>query len=123
MYISICEVLDKRLKAAVADRHGVEVGLNWPETVVEPLAAKIDERNEAADWPDEAALRAEIAQLRSDVVEHFPFSHAEAEAWIAAKAEAEARAEEEAKAKAEAEAEEAEQPKPKAKPKAKKEAK
>ena len=124
MYISICEVLDKRLKAAVAEQHGVEIGLNWPASVVEPLSAKIDERNAAADWQDEAALRAEIAQMREAVVKNFPYSDTEAEAWIAAKAEAEAKAREEAEAaEAEAEQPEPEQPKPKAKAKAKKEAK
>ena len=96
MYISICEVLDKRLKAAVAERHGVEVGLNWPETVVAPLGAKIDNLNAAAEWDDEAELRQEIADLRADVVEHFPDIEPQPEP---------------------------EQPKPKPQPKAKKEAK
>ena len=99
MYISICEVLNKRLKAAIAERYGIEIGNAWPDTVADPLNAKIDSLNDAAVWEDEDELRQEIADLRADVVEHFP--HIERQP----------------------EPEETEQTKPKAKAKAKKEAK
>lgn len=71
MYISIAEVLNKRLKEAVAEKHGHKVGLNWPASVVDPLNAKIDALN-ADGWDDEAARLSSVATLREAVVEHFP---------------------------------------------------
>ena len=73
MHISISEILNIRTKAAVQERHGVEVGLNWPITVVEPIADRIGELNDAAAWGDDEDKRqAEVATLRKAVVEHFP---------------------------------------------------
>ena len=45
MYISICEVLNKRLKVKVAEAHGHTVGLHWPTSVVNPLEERIDALN------------------------------------------------------------------------------
>ena len=76
MYISICEVLNKRLKEAVAERHGHTVGLHWPTSVVVPL----EERIEALDkegWEDEEARLQSVSVLREAVLDHFP--HIEAQ--------------------------------------------
>lgn len=75
MYISISEVLNTRTKDAVAEAHGVEVGLNWPETVVGPLLAKIAEINEDenVDLSDDEVRQDIIEKLKGAVLEHFPF--------------------------------------------------
>ena len=76
MYISICEVLNKRLKSAVAERHGHRVGLHWPASVVGPLESRIDALNQEG-WEDEEAQLQAVADLREAVLNHFP--HLEAQ--------------------------------------------
>ena len=77
MYISICEVLDKRLKEAVAERHGHRVGLHWPNTVINPINEKIDQLNDATNWEDASARLQSVADLREAVLANFP--HLEAQ--------------------------------------------
>ena len=92
MYISIAEVLNKTLKTAVAEKYGTVVGLNWPNTIVGPITARIDALNESASWEDEEARQRDVAQLREDVLEHFPHTEPQPEPKAEPKAKAKAKA-------------------------------
>ena len=75
MHISICQILDKRLKEAVALNHGYTVGLHWPTSVVEPLEERIEALNQGGF--DEGEVRLQVVDLRGAVIDHFP--HLEAQ--------------------------------------------
>lgn len=72
MYISICEVLNQKLKELVFERYGIAVGLNWPRTVVEPLRECIDTLNADPTWGDENMRRRDIVHLKKAVLDSFP---------------------------------------------------